>query len=147
MKKKVFFHPLAGIIAVISVSLFFAGCATTHSITFASAEQPDRGGNGPIMKYKHVAIKVRSHDSSVLERFYATHPNHKYQVVAYEKVNKIYWAPYLGGAGGLLTGLIGGVAGKGGGGFVIGLPIGLLIGSLIGYSYDGTYYVITYVER
>jgi len=144
MKKSVFFHPLAGIIAVISVSLFFAGCATTHSITFASAEQPDRA-NGPVMTYKHVAIKIRSHDSSVLERFYAMYPNHKYQVVAYEKVNKKYWMPMLGIGGGLLFGLIG--SGGGEGGFFIGVPIGALIGSIVGYFMDGTYYVITYTER
>jgi len=143
MKKSMFFHPLAGIIAVISVSLFFAGCATTHSIAFASAEQPNRDGS----RYKHVAIKIRSHDSSVLERFYAMYPNHKYQVVAYEKVNKIYWGPMLGVGGGLLFGLIGSGSGGGGGGFLIGLPIGALIGSIVGYFKDGTYYVITYAER
>jgi hypothetical protein len=146
MKKNAFFSSVCWrIIAAISVTLFFAGCATTHSITFASAEQPDRD-SGSVMVYKHVAIKIRSFDSSVLERFYAMYPNHKYQVVAYEKVNKKYWMPMLGIGGGLVLGLFGSI-GDGGEGFLIGLPIGALIGSIVGYFMDGTYYVITYVER
>jgi len=142
MKKNSVFHLLAEIIAVISVSMFFAGCATTHSITFASAEQPDRDG----LKYKHVAIKVTSRDNSVLERFYATHHNRNYQVVAYEKVSKTYWTPILSACGGLLIGSIGGGMGENAG-FGIGLSIGALIGGIIGYFSDGTYYVITYAER
>jgi len=130
-------------VAIISVFLFFGGCATTHSITFASAEQPHR--DMPIMEYKHVAIRVRSGNSSVLERFYAMYPSHKYQVVAYERVSKKYWMPLLGSGGGLLFGLIGSAGG--GEGFAIGFPMGVLIGSIVGWFMDGTYYVVTYVER
>ena len=119
------------------------GCATTQSITYASAEQPH--SSNPVMEYKHVIITANSFAaSSVLQRFYAMYPNHKYQVVAIEKVNKNHWPLLFGLGGGIVLGLL---TDKGEGeGLYTGLPIGAIIGYFIGEIYRHTY-VITYVER
>jgi uncharacterized protein YceK len=141
------------LVLVLVFGMIVSGCSTTHSITYASAEQ----SNGD---YKYVVISAVSGNASVLQRFYKMYPSSQYEVVAYEKMEK-KWIPLVTALGG---GLIGGVIGsipmsnqsdsqtdEGEDGYAFLLPIITAGGfAVLGYSIGDLFkenYIVTYVER
>jgi uncharacterized protein YceK len=146
MAKKTIFWVM--LVMALAFGMIVSGCSTTHSITYASAEQP----NG---YYKFVVISTVSVNASVLQRFYEMYPSSQYEVVAYEKQEK-KWLPLVAGlGGGFVGGLVGGLVGMGidtkdlapaliigGSTCVCFAVLGYFIGDLFKENY-----VVTYVER
>ena len=141
MKKMAF---LSGILVMSLVfGILMTSCATTSSINFASAEQPTG-------EYMHVKVLRNAFGGdSVLQRFYAAFPSERYQVVAFERVNRYHLSAAEALAGFLLGGIIGfGMTGGDsiGIGGVIAAPVLSTVGFSIGIFLSSAY-IVTYIER
>ncbi|GAB6391666.1 MAG: hypothetical protein MdMp014T_1039 [Treponematales bacterium] len=126
----------------------FAGCASTQSISFTSAQLP--AGE---LKYVELAAAAKSGMGTVLQRFYAQYPADKYVVVSCEKQSKDYLPVLAGLAGGALGAVIflpiafdSSDFGEGMAVAVAGVGFSVPIGTMIGTAYKDKW-VIAYTER
>ena len=122
--------------------IYFTSCATTHSVNFASAEQP-KG------EYKYVLISANSLNGSVLQRFYSQFPSDKYEIIAYELQSKRI-LPFLGGFVGSAVGFMISINSSSYDIAQIVIPISVAIFGTFGYFIGNEYkdnYLITYIER